>query len=72
MTLNTYAHVFDEFALAGRGSAEEEILRARGEDVPVLYPPAPQDAALHVNPLQIPSGRCPARTGDLLLVRQAL
>jgi hypothetical protein len=35
MTLSTYAHVFDEFALAGRGSAEEEILRARGEDVPV-------------------------------------
>jgi hypothetical protein len=40
--------------------------------VPVLYPPAPQDPALDLNPLQIPSGRCPARTGDLLLVRQAL
>ena len=37
MTLSTYAHVFDEFALDERVPAEEQIRRARAKDVPVSY-----------------------------------
>jgi integrase len=37
MTLGTYAHVFDEFALEDRLPAEEQIRRARAKDVPVSY-----------------------------------
>jgi integrase-like protein len=37
MTLGTYAHVFDEFALEDRLPAEEQIRRARAKDVPVSH-----------------------------------
>ncbi len=38
MTLDVYAHVFDEFDFAERVSAEDQIKQARG-DVSVLCPP---------------------------------
>jgi hypothetical protein len=38
MTLGTYAHVFEEFDGAEHVSAEDQIRRARDEQVPVLYP----------------------------------
>jgi hypothetical protein len=38
MTLDVYAHVFDEFDVAERLSAEEQIEQAR-RDVSVLCPP---------------------------------
>lgn len=40
MTLDVYAHVFDEFDPAERVPAAEEIKRARRGDVSVLCPPA--------------------------------
>jgi integrase len=39
MTLEVYGHVFDEFDPTERVSAETQIRRARGESVPVSYPP---------------------------------
>ena len=46
MTLATYAHVFDEFDAGERLPAEEQIMRARAEHVPVSYlsEPGPQEA----------------------------
>ncbi|MGE0066118.1 MAG: hypothetical protein AB7F97_07490, partial [Solirubrobacterales bacterium] len=38
MTLDVYAHVFDEFDIAERVSAEDQIAQAR-RDVSVLCPP---------------------------------
>ena len=72
MTLATYAHVFDELADAERVSAEEQIRKARDEHVPVSYLFAGPESDAGKKPLQIDSGRCWARTSDLLLVRQAL
>ncbi len=48
MTLDVYAHVFDEFDVADRVSAEEQIRRAREElDVSVLCPSRPDEGAVH-------------------------
>jgi hypothetical protein len=44
MTLDVYAHVFDEFDLAERVSAEDQIAQARC-DVSGLCPPRSDDAA---------------------------
>ena len=73
MTLNTYGHVFDEFEGGERVSAEARIRQARDELVSVLCPPAgekPPDKT--PNSALEADGRSRARTGDLLLVRQAL
>jgi hypothetical protein len=43
MTLDVYAHVFDEFDPAERVSAEAEIQRARESDLSVLCLPGPGD-----------------------------
>ena len=43
MTLDVYAHVFDEFDIAERVSAEDRIAQAR-RDVSGLCPPGPLDA----------------------------
>jgi len=72
MTLATYAHVFDEFDVEDRLPVEEQIRRARGPRVPVSYLPGARRPGGDEKSLQTESGRCPARTGDLLLVRQAL
>ena len=72
MTLATYAHVFDEFDVEDRLPVEEQIRRARAERVPVSYLSAADEKRDDEKDLQTDSGRCPARTGDLLLVRQAL
>jgi integrase len=46
MTLDVYAHVFDEFDISDRVSAEEQIDRARERlDVSVLCPSGPDEAA---------------------------
>ena len=38
MTLNTYAHVYDDLDPTARVPAEQRVLRARGELVPSQYP----------------------------------
>ena len=43
MTLNVYAHVFDEFDIAERVSAEDQIAQAR-RDVSGLCPPISTNA----------------------------
>jgi len=66
MTLNTYGHVFDEFTLEDRLPAEDQIRKARGEDVPVLYlsggPPA--DGS-HEIPANLRSRRPDSNRGPL-------
>jgi integrase len=73
MALDTYAHVFDEFALEDRLPAEEQIRRARsGEDVPVSYLDEGANETADENKLQTEGGRYWTRTSDPLLVRQVL
>ena len=73
MALDTYAHVFDEFALEDRLPAEEQIRRARSaEDVPVSYLDESASQTDDANPLQTENGRYWTRTSDPLLVRQVL
>jgi integrase len=73
MALDTYAHVFDEFALEDRLPADEQIRRARSaEDVPVSYLDEPANESADTNPLQTEGGRYWTRTSDPLLVRQVL
>jgi hypothetical protein len=73
MALDTYAHVFDEFALEDRLPADEQVRRARSaEDVPVSYLDESADETENANPLQTGDGRYWTRTSDPLLVRQVL
>ena len=73
MALDTYAHVFDEFALEDRLAAEDQIRRARSaEDVPVSYLNESAEETQNANPLQTDDGRYWTRTSDPLLVRQVL
>ena len=73
MALDTYAHVFDEFALEDRLPAEEQIRRARSaEDAPVSYLDESAGERATANPLQTGDGRYWTRTSDPLLVRQVL
>jgi hypothetical protein len=51
MTLDVYAHVFDEFDIAERVSAEDQIIRAR-HDVSGLCPPRSDEAG---EPQEIPA-----------------
>jgi hypothetical protein len=51
MTLDVYAHVFDEFDIAERVSAEDQIAQAR-RDVSGLCPPGPDEAE---DPQEIPA-----------------
>jgi hypothetical protein len=73
MTLETYAHVFDEFGPEDRLPAEEQIRRARGGDVPVLYL-TPDSETAEQPAFGSPLRSAPSwnRTSDLLLRRQAL
>jgi integrase len=73
MALDTYAHVFDEFALEDRLPAEEQIRRARtAEDVPVSYLDESAEETQSANRPQTDDGRYWTRTSDPLLVRQVL
>ena len=73
MALDTYAHVFDEFALEDRLPAEEHIRRARsGEHVPVSYLNPSGNPEPGATDLQTDDGRSRIRTWDLFLIREAL
>ena len=77
LTLTRYGHVIDELDdLPRRRQRPRSGSHARPH-VPVLYPTGPTEASPEAPPiprnsLKSPDGRSRARTGDLLLVRQAL
>jgi integrase len=73
VALDTYAHVFDEFAIEDRLSAEEQIRRARSDEhVPVSYLDSSENPQPDENDLQTDDGRSRTRTWDLFLIREAL
>jgi hypothetical protein len=55
MTLDVYAHVFDEFDIAERVSAEDQIKQAR-RDVSESCPPDADDGERSRKSLQSPTG----------------
>jgi len=73
LALDTYAHVFDEFAIEDRLSAEEQIRRARSDEhVPVSYLDPDENPEPGEKALQTDDGRSRTRTWDLFLIREAL
>jgi hypothetical protein len=73
MALDTYAHVFDEFAIEDRLPAEEQIRRARSDEhVPVSYLDSNGNPEPGEKDLQADDGRSRIRTWDLFLIREAL
>ena len=60
MTLDTYAHVYDELDPTARVPAEQKILRARGELVPPEYPSTPTQPYLTL----ITNNETPAPTNN--------
>src|SRR5207302_2867232 len=70
LALDTYAHVFDEFAVADRLPAEEQIRRARSDEhVPISYLDSSENPAASEKGLQTNDGRSRTRTWDLFLIR---
>ncbi len=70
MALDTYAHVFDEFAVEDRLPAEEQIRRARSaEDVPLRTSMRAETKRPTRIRCQTADGRYSGRTSHLLLVR---
>ena len=73
LALDTYAHVFDEFAIEDRLSAEEQIRRVRSDEhVPVSYLDSSKNPEPGEKGLQTKGGRSWIRTRDLFLIREAL
>jgi hypothetical protein len=71
--LDTYAHVFDEFTIEDRLSAEEQIRRPRSDEhVPVSYLDSSENRKPGEKDLQTGDGRSRTRTWDLFLIREAL
>jgi hypothetical protein len=70
MTLNTYAHVFEELKGGARLDAEAQIKAAREAQVPVSYPKAVRpELSSQQTACKTKTGRSRTRTWDLFLIR---